>query len=420
MGGEVRAEPPLATLDDYLAYAAIHNPGLEAAYYRWQAATERAPQARSLPNPVLNYGYYIRSVETKVGPQRERVGLSQAIPWPGKLIAASAVADREAEAARLGYEAAKFELFYRVKDAWYEYYYLGRQTQVTEAVADLVRKMEEVVRARYAAGAAGHPDLIRAQVELGRVEDRVRSLRDLRSAAAARLNAVLGRPTDAPVPWPGEAPAVSSLAASDESLVAEVLERNPELAALGAQVERDRRAVSLARQNYWPDITVGGEYIFTDKARSTMPIEDNGKDPVVVSVGLSLPIWFGRYRAAEREARDRLRGTELSREDRGNAIAARLKRVLFELHDAERKAELYGRTLIPRAEDSLAANEAAFKAGRTDFSALLDAERVLLDFRLSYERAVAGHAQRLGELEMLLGRPVATDAVSDAPKEVGR
>ena len=215
-------------------------------------------------------------------------------------------------------------------------------------------------------------------------------------------------------------PIFSSLAASDESLVAEVLERNPELAALGAQVERDRRAVSLARQNYWPDITVGGEYIFTDKARSTMPIEDNGKDPVVVSVGLSLPIWFGRYRAAEREARDRLRGTELSREDRGNAIAARLKRVLFELHDAERKAELYGRTLIPRAEDSLAANEAAFKAGRTDFSALLDAERVLLDFRLSYERAVAGHAQRLGELEMLLGRPVATDAVSDAPKEVGR
>jgi len=87
-------------LSDYLALAALRNPGLKAAWYRWQATRERAPQVRSLPDPMLRYGYFIREVETRVGPQRHRLGLSQRIPWPGKLVLAGQVADRAAAAER--------------------------------------------------------------------------------------------------------------------------------------------------------------------------------------------------------------------------------------------------------------------------------------------------------------------------------
>jgi outer membrane protein TolC len=330
-------------------------------------------------------------------------------------VLAGAVARQEAEVARQRYEAARLELFYRVKDAYYEYYYLARQTEVTEAVAELVKRLEEVVRTRYAAGAAKHPDLIRAQLELGRLEDRVSSLRDLRASAAARLNAVLGRPAQTSVPWPKESPARSRLTADDDALLARAAAANPELAVLGAEVERDRKAVRLARQNYWPDFMIGADYIFTDKAKGAMPVEESGKDPVAVTVGLSLPIWFGRYRAAEREARDRLRGAELVRSDRENAVTARLKMVLFEVRDAERKIELYGRTLIPKAKESLVVTETAYRAGKANFLDLIDAERVLLDFQLSCERALASHAQRLGELEMIVGQPVPTDAVPAVP-----
>ena len=55
-------------LDDYLAYGALNNPELEAAFNRWKAALEAVPQARSLPDPKFNYGYFIREVETRVGP----------------------------------------------------------------------------------------------------------------------------------------------------------------------------------------------------------------------------------------------------------------------------------------------------------------------------------------------------------------
>ena len=74
-----------ASLADCLVYAALNNPGLEAAFYRWRAAVERIPQARSLPDPQFTYRYYIREVETRVGPQRQAFGLAQTVPWPGKL-----------------------------------------------------------------------------------------------------------------------------------------------------------------------------------------------------------------------------------------------------------------------------------------------------------------------------------------------
>ena len=74
-----------SSLNDYLAYAALNNPQLEAAFNRWKAALEMVSQAHTLPDPRFNYGYFIQEVETRVGPQEHRVGISQMFPWFGKL-----------------------------------------------------------------------------------------------------------------------------------------------------------------------------------------------------------------------------------------------------------------------------------------------------------------------------------------------
>ncbi|MHC4914785.1 MAG: TolC family protein [Planctomycetota bacterium] len=391
-------------LEEYLAYAALNNPGLEAAFYRWRASLERGPQVRSLPDPVIRYGHFIRSVETRVGAQQARVGVSQTIPWPAKLVLAGQVADKAAGAAYKRYEHAKLMLFYRIKDAYYEYWYLGRAIEVTKANVDLVTYLEGVARARYKAAAGGHPDVIRAQVELGKLRERLASLQDLRGPASARLSAVLNRPVKTALPWPKRPPPRSRLSESDELAVAKLKESNPELAALALEIERAEKAVRLAKHSYLPNVSLGLDYVFTDEPDGPIPAEDRGKDPVMLGVGVSIPLWFGKNRAAVREARARLRGAQLSRQEMENALSARVVRVLFGVRDAERKRELYGETLIPKAQQALKAAEAAFKSGKTGFLELIDAQRTLLEFELSHQRALSRHAQRLAELEMTVGR----------------
>jgi cobalt-zinc-cadmium efflux system outer membrane protein len=194
-----------STLSDYLTCAALNNPGLKAAFLRWKAALEKIPEVRSLPDPRFTYAYFIRKVETRVGPQRQKFGLSQTFPWLGKLKLRGNAASEAAQAAEQGYEATKLKLFFRVKEAYYEYHYLAQSIAITRENLNLLHHLESVARTRCAAGAAPHADIIRAQVELGKLEDRLRTLKDLREPIVARLNAALNRPTSAPLAWPRRA-----------------------------------------------------------------------------------------------------------------------------------------------------------------------------------------------------------------------
>jgi len=400
------APPPAlgeaSTLQDYLAYAALNNPGLEAAFNEWRAAVERVPQVAALPDPRFMYRYYIREVETRVGPQRQSFGLSQTFPWFGKLALRGDVAAEAARAARQRYEERKLALFYRVKEAYYEYYYLRRAIDVVRENRDLLTYLEGVARTRYKAAAAGHPDVIRAQVELGKLDDRLRTLQDLREPIIARLNAALNRPVKAMLPWPS-APPLEAVDAADEQMLAWLRDASPELRALEYEIASRDRAIDLAKKAYYPDVTLGADFIDTrDAVMAGTP--DSGKDPVVVGVSVNLPIWLEKYAAGVREAEARYWAALKARADRENTLSSELKMVLYRFRDAERKVDLYRDTLVPKAQQSLKATEAAFRAGKATFTDLVDAERVLLEFELSHERALTNHAQRLAELEMLIGR----------------
>jgi len=390
-------------LEEYLAYAALNNPGLEAAFNRWRAALERIPQVEALPDPRFTYRYYIREVETRVGAMRQGVGLMQTFPWLGKLALRGDAAAAAAEAERARYEAAKLKLFHEVTEAYAELYYLHRSLSVVEDNARLIERLERVIRTRYRATAASHPDLIRAQVELGKLQDRRTSLRELRGPLAARLNAALNRPADAELPWPVSLPQ-RAMAATDAELLARLEASSPQLRALDAQVEQAERQVELAKKEYYPDVTLGAEFVDINEPVAGMSPSDAGKDAVAVTASLNLPIWWDKLSAGVREAKHRRLAAAMEREQTRSDLAARLKMAAFRYRDAERKLTLYRDTLVPKTQQALSAAEAAFRGGEASFTDLIDAQRLLLEFSLSAERAATDRVQRLAEIEMLTGR----------------
>ena len=180
-----------------------HNPGLQAAWNRWQAALERGSRRFvRLPDPRFNYRYFIENVETRVGPQRQAFGLSQTFPWFGKLELRGGVASRRLEAPRREYEAEKLKLFFKVKKAYSRILLSSPSDCVVRENLELVKYLEKCARHAFKAAEASTPDVIRAQVELGKLDDRLLTLEDLRGPMVARLNALLNRPTQAPLPWP--------------------------------------------------------------------------------------------------------------------------------------------------------------------------------------------------------------------------
>ncbi len=249
------AKPELVTLVQCLRYAALHNAGLEAAFNQWQAALEQVPQARSLPDPRFSYRHFIEQVETRVGPQRQAVGLSQMFPWFGKRSLRGDVAQAAANAAKARYDAKKLQLFRTVKRHYYEYYYLMRAIEVVDENRKLVEYLEQVARTRFKTATADHPDVIRAQIELGKLADRLVSLTDQTTPLAAHLNAVLARRWDAPLP-PPQTIDVPQIEGDDAQLAQWLRQANPQLIALQQEVAQQRLAIQLARKDYYPNVTV--------------------------------------------------------------------------------------------------------------------------------------------------------------------
>ena len=248
--------------------------------------------------------------------------------------------------------------------------------------------------------AGSHPDVIRAQVELGKLTNELAGMRDMLSVRAAQLNAALNRPVDAPLPVPPKVQAPTE-SLQERGLLDRLAVDNPQLRAMDREVAARERGVSLAAQGYLPDFMVGVEWMdMTPHSGSTMQAEDNW----AIMVGLTLPIWWDKNAAAVREARAERRAAQLDRADMANNLQVELKMAAYEYRDAVRRIGLYHDTLLPMAQESFRAAEAAYATGQVGFSDLVDSERMWLEFQLSYERSLADAHQHLAEVRTLMGQ----------------
>jgi outer membrane protein, heavy metal efflux system len=394
-----------AVPDDLVRYALENSPVVAAAYHRWRAATARVPQVTALPDPEFGVGFVFDEVDRSSEYMGERYSISQMLPWFGKRGLQGDMAEQEAEAAARRLEAARLDIVAEVTTGWFEYAWLVAAVATARENLALVLHLESVARAMYRAGEASQSDVTRAQVELGRLEDRVHSLQDQLGPAAARLNTVLGRPAHASLPAP-DAPSRQAVAGlpehDDETWLAMARANNPALAAYRHAAERERQSVALARRESYPDVMLGLEYGRDVGARMAM-MDGGGRDMLVGMVSINVPIRRGRLDAVVSEARDRLAAAGRETYARELALENELKAALFAWREGKRRMHLYGGTLLPKARQSLAATETAYRAGEASFTDLIDAQRVLLEFQLAHERAAADRAQARARILALAG-----------------
>lgn len=400
--GESIAIDKRSSLADLMLFAASNNPGLKAAFYQWKALLENVPQVRSLPDPRLTFAHFIREVETRVGPQKNRVGIMQMFPWFGILKLKGEAALEKANSERQKVDQIKFNLFFRLKKRYYQYYYVFQNISILDKNIELLTYMEKVIEAKYRAGSAGYVDLIKIQIERDKLSDRLRSAREIIVPLQIKLNALLNREPNAPLPLPRYRH-VSSAVYSKNQLIEWLKESNPELKSLDFSREKAQTEIKLARKGYFPDFTVGLDYIMTDEAIMT-GVEDSGKDPIVAMVQVSIPLWFSKNRARVNQAKFNLERVLNQKKEKENSLLANMEMVFYKFRDEDKKLKLYRENLLPQARQAIEVVLSAYKTGKTDILNFMDSQRTLLDLELKHEYLLSTYAQRQAELEMLVGK----------------
>ncbi|MCK6526478.1 TolC family protein [Myxococcota bacterium] len=373
------------------------NPGARAALHAWEAARAQVPQATSLPDPTVEYGFAPLSAGSDDAPFGHRVQVRQRFPAPGRLRLGGAVAAGEAEAARDELEGVRLDLALEAASLVDALYAVARGIEVNAEHRALLADLQAVATARFAAGQASMQDPLRAEVEAAHVEHDDVALAARREALRARLNALLHRAPGAPLPEPPRdlpSPDAAPLPGPEE-LEALALASRPEVQAARDRASAAEAAVALARREWLPDVGAMASY-------DTMAMHDVHR--WMVGVELNLPLGISRRRAALEQARARLAGARSEAERVLDEVRSDVHQALARLRAARHVEVLFRDRLIPAARDQVAAARSGFETGRNDFEALVGAERALRAAERSLAEAQAEVSTRHAELARSVGR----------------
>lgn len=377
------------------------NPRIKAANSRWKAEGYKVRQSGSLPDPQVRYAYFGESVETRVGPQKNKYGGSQKIPFPGKLGLQAKAQKKQADILEQQYEATKRQVRKEVKFAYYDLFWVDKAISITEEEKTILERLEKVAQRRYESGLTSQQDVIKAQVELTKLTDKMYLLRRNRKILAARLNSLLDRPvisefekTDEVLP--------EKFGYSIDDLKNTAHDNRQELLVADLSTERAEYEKSLARFDYLPDFTVGFDYI--DVASGHTNMYNDGQDAWMGTVSINLPIWLDKQNAQLKEKEASLEAELKSYKDKENSVYYEVEDLYFKITTYKDIISLYKNALLPQAEQSFEAARIGYETGKVDFLNWLDSERVLLQTRLAYYKAIADYEKSIAYMERVVGK----------------
>jgi outer membrane protein TolC len=379
-----------AVLQGLVGEALLRNPRLAAAQELERAAAARPVQAGRRPGPTLGVFYQNDGFAPSLGrEQMTMLGLSagQELPYPGRLGLRRQVAQADADMAAFDVQRVRLSLVAQVKRAYYGLALARGLAALSLEQRKVWDEVRETARVRYASAVGSQQEMLRAQIEGTRLNALHAQHHAEARARLAELNGLLGRLPDTPI----ETPAILTLAAdsrSPEELVAATEAASPELKAAQKAVERDQRALDLARLEFKPDFNVEGA-----------AINRGGLPPMwQVSAKVMLPS-RARARGALAEAQARLAASNARVADVRLRLRSAVEQRMALLDSAAAIEATYREGLLPQGEVAVQSAVATYAAGQGSQIAVLDAAAAILDDRTDYLRVLAAHAAEMARLE---------------------
>jgi len=407
---------PAPKLRDYIIAVLEQNPAIKQAEQTARARAARIPQVTALPDPMLSTKTFPEPIRTAEGDNYFILGVSQKLPVPEKLARAGQIALEEARMAIAEWEQVRLRVIADVKRAYFRIYVVDRSIDFIRENQKLLRGLIHTARSEVAVGKRTQGDVLRAQVELSGLDARLIELRQRRTTSGAMLNRLLNREHTIPIASP-QSFDIRSVDVTLEVLFSKAAEVNPELQRLQNKMDRNRAAVELAKLAYWPDFTLGFEWMSMEPRDAFQPpinartgqrprasqLSEDGSDNWAIVFGFNLPVWHEKIEGGIREAKRKLSASMHEYASARNLVHFRVEDALTNVAAQRELAELFDSTIIPRAHQAYEIARAGYKVGNSDFQYVIDNWQKWLVFTIQYHRAVGALEQSIADLEQAIG-----------------
>lgn len=377
------------------------NPSLQAALSAYGAAIERCPQVSALEDPTLQ----TMAAPSTFWPNNQKsyvLAVGQKVPWGDKRELRGQAAQWTAVAASFDHADLQLRLTETARLAYFDYYFVLRQRELNDANLQAVGTYRDTAKSKFEASQVTQQDVLQAEVELARLEQRRVEIDQSHEVTTAKINLLLHREPQLPLPLPPRQLTASAPRYDVAELRHAALEQRPDLAAMAARIQSEQSALALANQEYYPDFEVMGKYdtFWTDANQRSQ-----------IALNLNLPIYQEKRHAAVREAMFRVNKLQSEYEREVDLVKNEVQTAHARSEASRRTLKVFENKLLPATEANVSAAASGYTAGTVDFLRLVQAQREFLELNEKYQQAIVEFHRNQAELD----RVVATPVVSVSP-----
>lgn len=406
VAGMAAAEP--LSLERAEAEALARHPALAGQRARAEASSARPDQAGSLPDPRLSLNMMnvpLDSLDLGQEPMTQiQLGISQALPYPGKLDRKRRSAEHRARAAGQDVEALRLDLLRQVRDGWWRLAFLDRALLILDQNRVLLRQFLSVALTQYKVGKGLQQDVLLAQLELSRLQEQELDLRGQRRKAEAALNRLLDRPEQQSIELPGNIDESLPEVADEAELVASIGD-HPRLRRRQEEMEAARQRLELARLELLPDFTLGASY---GLRQGSNPGGSERSDFGSIMLSMNLPLYAdSKQRRAIDQRQSEMDAARHALRDARAELEKEVGQAYSDYLSAREQVVLYRRGIIPQSRQTVASMLAGYRASKVDFLNLVRAQLTLYQYETQYWRSLSEARQALAWLNAAVGRDIA-------------
>lgn len=390
------------TLDDYVKTALKNSPGIEARKTEVQAALQKIPQVKALPEPTVTAGYFLNHMILPEGNQRGTLSAMQMFPWPGTLKAMENEAARMADVKSQAVVVAQNELVFKVRSAWYPLLEVEEKIRIQQELLRLLETDKELATVMFSQGMAPMVDAIRADIMIDEVKTEIAILEQKRKPLEVAFNQLLARNADAPVTISGSLPEpIFGAATRRDSL----LPNNPTLAVFDKQIQAMAAEQATAEYMRKPMFGIGIEYMLLQKRSGEHShIEPNtGNDMIMPMVTVNIPVWKKKYNAAVEERRLMQTMYAGMKQDMANELSAMYEMTFYELEKMAQMTELLN-LQMQKTQQAIDLVLAAYSNAGQNFEEVLRLQQQLFRYRMEKVAAQTEYQLMLVKLDYLTGK----------------
>lgn len=390
--------------EQYLKMAVENNPGLKASYLQFEAALERIPQAKALPNPTLSAAYTVLPAETMPGMEKASVSLSQMFPWFGTLRAMGDEAALQAEAYYQQYLDKRNDLLYQVAAAWYPLYELHRFRSIEKENIGILDTYKNIATRNFQNGSGPMVDVLRTDIMLKDAQTRLSVLDDREDAMLAAFNNLLNRREDEAVKVPDSLyTSVEVQEFNRDSLRL----NNPKIRELELRYQASSIKQDVARKQGLPGLGAGLEYMLMDM-QPDMNGHKQRKGALMPMVTISIPLYRGKYKAAQEEARLMQESYALQQENALNMLSSDYNTTLTEIRQQQKMLDLF-KQQVQTSRQSLNLLFHSYSNSGNGFEEVLRMQQQLLEYEKQEASAQADLLDAQSRINYLTAKTINTD-----------